>query len=680
MPPPKQLFTHLLKHNKGKMTMKVAALSAVKRPISENPFYQMRDSLRMFNELQKVDDATVQKSAVNAYLNAAWKECSNDLIKRQLFMSILFSIGDITDREHNLFRRVKIKDVENGGYSKRRTFILCLQWMLDTVPEQFYRFLPIIGEYYNLDGTMLYELRTDRAKGTLKEVLKLNVDINRVTDYIATVLRAADDNTAFLWAKWLPHIPGTKRMRKYVITEKNIKAFQKGGHTDVKVGDTVKVSKDKKSHTKEKDQWVRNFIYILSKKMGWAVLERSGNVQYKGYSEFKKKYLAMTEAAMFSSKRVVELDKTQFLNWLDQLPSGARYNVQRRVLDKKDNKLVPNGRWKSKYGFDLGEAFIEWTKSKEVAQQTVRNLTKEQKEKMAPSEIKQLEKAAKVNTGADNILDLVANLLKNRTDLANTDIAAHQLLQKVQMLVPVLPIVDVSGSMSSVAYQKNGIAFTAQAMAQLCATLFLLKNPDENMTDMFIRFDDTAEVICSGSKAAKAANNRFMGTSSSIVPKLTDRTKKFSENLRNVSQYVIARGSTNFSSVAHALKAWVDAEPALSSARKEQINMYPVFLVVSDGDFNSSYTPASSLLDFQSKMRQWFGWEGVVVVWDVKSEDIRTNKFDNMDNVMYLGGCNIGILTQVFTKIHDVDFVDVYLPLKTLAQTARYAPVRGLTS
>lgn len=651
------------------------------KAVSENPFYKMTSSLRLLQELPKADDDNVTRSVVQGFLTSAWAECKDSKEKRQLFNTILFSLGDISNRSHNIYQKSGIKDIENGGSSKRRTFALCLEWLVNTNPEQFYAFLPIIGEYYNLDGTMLYELRTDRFKGSLKEILHIPVDIDRITRFIAHTLKDSrtTENDKFLWAKWLPHVPTGDRTRKYIMTDKNIKAFQKG-NADLKIGDTVVARKGKKQHTLDKDQWIKNFIYALSKYLDWEVIKHKNNTEYKGYADFKKAYLGLTEAHLFSSKKICEFDKIQFFEWIDKQPSGARFAVQRRIVEKdKVGKLSARNKWLTNKGDDLGMWYLEWTKSKERAQEVMRNLTPEAKKELAPKELKALEKEAKVNTGAETILDIIAKLLGNKSDMANVDLMAHSLLEKVKMEVPALVIGDVSGSMSSVSVTHKGIRFTAQHICQLIVTIFLLKNPDEELADMFIRFDDHAEVICTGQKAIAAGQNRFMGTSSKVVEVLVDKTKKFSENLNNVSQYIISRGSTNFSSVSTALKAWVDIEPSLSSQRKEQINKYPVIVCVGDGCFNSSETPAASLLDFKRNMLQWFGWDGVVVIWDVHQQDLQTNKFENVDNVIYYGGCNIGILTSLFTKLSDIEPIDVYTVLNSFSKMNRYLPVRDLT-
>lgn len=650
--------------------------------VSENPFYKMPATLRLFSELQKVDDATVTKSAINQYLTDAWKECKDERAKRELFMVIMFSIGDIQNREHNIFRKAGIKDVPNGGLSKRRTFAICLMWLCQAVPDQFYAALPAIADFYNLDGTMLYELRTDRFKGTVKEILHIPINVERVISYIVHVLThgTTSENDKALWARWLPHIPSSKRTRKYVINEKNIKAFTKGGHK-VEVGSVVSVSKDKQAATIEKDKWTTNFIYKLSQAMSWEVVKYKGNIDFKGYKKFKSQYLEKSEAHLFSSGKICEMDKFQFHEWLEQLPGSARFRVQCRLVQKDDKVLKPKNKWVSKHGFNFGEAYLEWIKAKEVAQERVRNLSVEDKAKLAPKELKQLEKDAKINTGGDTLIDIVAKLLTGRDDLRNTDLIAHTLLEKIKIDVPVLVITDVSGSMNSVSVLHKGVRFTAKSMAQLLTTIFLLKNPDPELQSMFMRFDDKAEMITAGQQVYASSVNRFMSTSSTTIPWLVDRTKKFSENLVNVSQYVIARDGTNIGSIATGFKKWVDSEPVYKQQRIEQINKYPVFLIVSDGDFNNARDAVSSLRDFQSSMRQWFGWEGVVVIWDVKEEQKNNgpNKFENVDNVMYFGGCNPGVLNQIFLNIHDLDIVDVYLPLKAMHESVRYSPVRAVT-
>lgn len=647
--------------------------------VEENPFYKMQATLDLFQQGNKLSDTTSEQQ-VYAYLDGAWKEC-NSKEKKELFFALVFSLGDITNREHNIFRRQGIKKVDQGGQSKRKVFMFCLKWMLRVVPQQFYAFLPIIGEYYNLDGMMFYQIRTDRWKGNLKETLHLPIDVGMVTNYIADTLRSSviTDNELTLWARWLPHVPSPNRIRKYTITEKNLKAFTKGGH-EVKLGDNVVVKKEKKSHTQQKDNWVIGFITRLSEKMDWKITKVHGNPHYEGYRAFRKKYLAETEAALFSSKGVTEMDKTQFWAWLDKQPSGARYRVAcRLVLKDKSGKQTPRDKWFLKSGENMGTLYLAWVDSKQVAQTQLASLTEEQKKEMKPEELKDLTKAAKVNTGADTLIDLIAEVASRKLSEKEMDIKAFSLLEKIKIDVPVLVVTDVSGSMSSAGVAHKNIQFTANAMAQLATTLFLLKNPDPDAGQFFVRFDDKAEVIVSGQQAEKQGVNRFMGKQSTEVGTLVDKTKPFSWNLRNVSQYVISRGSTNLDAVSGGLKAWVEESKEFRDQKIEMVNKYPVILVISDGDLNSHTNALSSFQSFQNDMRQYFGWEGVVVMWDVKEAyGFDGKKFDTATNLMVFGGTNPGILNQIFLNIHDLDVIDPYLPLKSVYSSSRYEPVKRL--
>lgn len=646
--------------------------------VSENPFYGSKSMLAMDQGLTKLDDKT-SKPVVFAYLEAAWKEATTKE-KKELFFILIFSMGDIQNREHNLFRKRKMKNVDQGGHSKRKVFLFCMEWVLTKIPQQFYAFLPIIGEYYNLDGMFFYELKTDRWKGTLLETIKLPIDVNLVTDYISKTLRLSrtTDNEKSMWAKWLPHVP-TQRYRTYTMTEKTIKAFQKNpAYKDVKIGDKIVVKKLKKEHTLQKDVWALDFIRQLSEKMNWVIVDHPTNVEFKGYREFKTKYLANTEAVMFSTKKILELDKTQLLEWFDQLPSGARYRVARRVCDKaKNGALTPSEKWVTNGGANIGVVFLEWLKMKEEAQKKLRNLTETEKKDMAPKELKLMEKAAKVNTGAMNVLDIMLPLFKGGYYEREVSTALESLAGKLKLDVPVMCIADVSGSMDSHSIIHQGVEMSAKRVAQILITLFMYKNPDPDLQDILIRFDDQCEIITTGQKLLAMGQNRFVQNRTVVVDKLVDRKESVLENYKRISKFLLSRGSTNLAAVSTGLKAWVDSDTNFKSQKIEMINKYPVWMFVSDGDLNSSYTPKDSFLTFQSQMRNWFGWEGVVVLIDVNSEN-RSSQFENTNNFIHLTGLNPAKMNQVFTSLTDVDVVDNYVSLKTLHSSNRYTPVKEL--
>lgn len=653
---------------------------------SENPFYKMTQTLNLFREIPKLGDKTTEQT-INSLLNNAWEECKASKEKKQLFYILFFAIGDITNREHNIFKKAKIKNPDDGGFSQRKSFQYALKWLHNKDKKLFYKFLPLIGEYYNLGAsTMLYTIRTDRYKGTVKEIFQIpNIDVDALTDYITVVLKdpRTTDNEKALWAKWLWTIPnGKTRQRKMVVTEIGAKKYK-----DYKVGDTVTKYTSKQTVTLSKDTWVHSCIKMLSDKMNWTIVKHKSNIQYVGYSKFRTTYLANTEAVLFSTKKILEWDKTQIMEWINQLPSGARWRVQCRVVDKEGSKLVANKKWIAKGGVNIGEVYLEWMNIKDKAQDELRQLSKTDKEKLKkedPNKLKQMEKAAKVNVGATTFLDVMANCFKGGTK-KEIDTVAQSLLDKMDLKVPIMVCVDTSGSMGSSAITHNGVHFNAIQLARLATTLFLLKNPKEELQDMCIRFDNDAKILASGQYSSMRGSNRYLNTSLQTIKWLVDPKKPFSDNLANITSLLPDEGgATNFNLISNRLKEWVDAAPntADKAIRIEMINEYPVFLLISDGDLNGRGNPASTMMEFQKNMKQWFGWEGLVVVWDTKvsgyGSNNDTNKFEGLDNVMYFGGTNIAIVNQIFTNISDMEIIDVYTPLKSLFESNRYIPVKAI--
>lgn len=78
---------------------------------TENPFKGMRKCLELAN-------ANV---ITEFMLDDAYAEAFMDKDKKALFYSILFNIGDITNREHNIFRGNK---VDGGGQAERDNFFI----------------------------------------------------------------------------------------------------------------------------------------------------------------------------------------------------------------------------------------------------------------------------------------------------------------------------------------------------------------------------------------------------------------------------------------------------------------------------------------------------------------------------------------------------------------------------
>ena len=97
---------------------------------NENPFYGCSNCLRLIEQ--------AAGSVNNSMLDAAWNEVAQNLEKKKMFFSILFSIGDITGRQHNIFGKKKI---DSGGNANRDAFNTIFHWLWNNNKNQFIKFL-----------------------------------------------------------------------------------------------------------------------------------------------------------------------------------------------------------------------------------------------------------------------------------------------------------------------------------------------------------------------------------------------------------------------------------------------------------------------------------------------------------------------------------------------------------
>ncbi len=645
----------------------------------ENPFYGKSALLSLSTQIHKLESDVVNQSQLNQLLSNAWTSCKTEEDKA-LFWILVFSAGDIANRDHNLFRKLKVK-VEGGGNSARNVFYFASVWALTHSKEtttQWYSFMDLIPEYTNWENLFYNGIRTDRKKGTVIEQRKLPIDVKKVAKYLAKIISnpKTPDVTHVILAKFIDKPRTADRQKKVVINTKNKKKMETVTKRDFSIGEVVNMKRGLQPKTLEVMDFKSQLAIELSKELNWETVQYPKNIRFIGLEKYKATWNRMSEAYLFSSKEILNLDEPQFIKWLDGLPSGARFNVQRRLLNKEGKKFVTKGKWITEKGIDLATWYLNWLSSKETAQAVLRQITPEDKKNMTVKEVKQLEKAAKVNTGATTFIDILVDIFKggNSSDI-NT--RAQSILDKINIQVPVLVIADVSGSMSgsSARVTHNGISFTPMQLAQLATTIFLLKNPNEELSSMFIRFDSNTEIVMDGSVGIDKTN-RFMTGKEIKVDHLIDKTKDFLTNYQSITKQIFARGSTNFNTVAQELRRWVESDKNFRNEKIEIINSYPVWLVISDGDMNNMGNAGASMRQFQMEMKQYFGWNGIVVVWDVKQQEVGNSKFENIENVMYYGGFNTSILHQIFCNLHDMDIIDVYTPLVSMFRSQRYAPVR----
>lgn len=608
---------------------------SLKTPASENPFY---GKLALFEFYQSAQSGKITP----AILTNAFRDCKTEQ-EKQLFWIIAFSCGDISNRTHNVLRNET--SLDNGGNSNREAFRVILNWTRLNHPTQYLKFVTsdCIRQYTTLDNVLASRVKTKTGSKQVTENINMLecVDLSEVAKYLANIIRKGNVVDCMIIAKFLTNVRTSKRQKLDRTTREKV------GQRDL--SDLVKANMKLRS----------KFYDLLSVELGWEVSRGEKYKKFTGLAEWKKQYNQELESVLFSTGKINDLDKIQFNDLLDKMPSSARFRTRRRLLDG-DDKL------KSKWKADLGKWLLEWETNKAKLQETQRELTEKirlgtasEEDKIALSQVK---KAAKVNTGGETMFSILEKMQQSTTQL---NLNAQSILDQVKFDVPVLTIADISGSMTGV----------ATFMARLLSTITMLKNPSNELDNVLITFGSEANVYTDGSTGTTRPN-RFLQGVATKVEKLIDRTKSFSENYGNISKFINdSGGSTNFTSVADTLGRWIESDPLTKQHKIEQLQGYPVFVVVSDGDMNRLSNAAQSMLDFRRKMLN-YGWDGVVVIWDVVTGRDEPSKFAGVPNTLHIMGYNAGVINQIFKNINDLDVIDTYLPLKTLYMSNRYEMVK----
>lgn len=511
--------------------------------VSENPYYGLEALFAMYHNKTK---------NISSYLVNAWNEAKDSELYKALFHVICFSIGDITNRHHNIFGKSKI---EQGGESMNESWIVYLQWLIKHDPNQFVRFIPLIVEYVGLRELVTWQIRTSKKSKKIESVWGLLgiIQTNKICydGLINYLIKSINGNNPFI----------KHQIAKYVKIPRHSKRILKD-----KQG-VVKGKRNLQPNTTAKMQVYGSLVSTLSERMSWLTTVKETHVEYTGYRNWQKQYNQDLEFVLFSTHKINEFDKEQFTNWLNSLPSGARYRVQRRLFDHNSDPIT---KW-SKFA----KWFREWEASKKDNQSQQRVLELKEKTQglteVEKETLYKVKKDAKVTTGAKPLYDYIDGLINGKAN----QIAIDAIVSKTTFNVPILPIVDISGSMTG----------RPIIIARLLATLALLKNPTTHENLLFT-FATNSDCITDGNTGV-ISTNRFMTGQSTTIKKLIDREASFITNFNNLSGHIHAKGgNTNISGMAVKIKQWVDSASTIEerNQRIEQINDYQVFLVISDGD------------------------------------------------------------------------------------------------
>lgn len=594
---------------------------------NDNPFYGLRNCLRLFQSVGNTIDASL--------LDACWSEVQGNKEHKQMFFSLLFSIGDITARQHNIFKGVK-KD--SGGNANREGFQVVLDWMWNKHQAQFVKFLEagLFNEYTCFD--LLFRNRVQTKGSRVIRIHNLFAEAKYrevIANYLYKVINGNNPFNKTLVAKFLTLPRVSKR----------------SGHNKM-LPETKKVMEDKVK-----------LLIMLSELMGWEYEVNENYANFKGYRKWRKDYNGDLESVLFSTGKINEFDKQSFIDWFDKLPSQARFRVKNRILYSKIKDTE-----KAKYS-KFQPWLAEWEEYKESKQAEQRVLEEKVRQGQATEEdkikLKKVAKQAKINTGATNFKELYNDICYGNVD----KLKLETFMTKVNLPYNSLVIIDDSGSM-------RGKPFN---FASFLASVCLCKNPDDDGRNLLGFFNTSSHWHTCIDRKNNSVNSFIR--SETVKVKQTpfvDPKKSFYENYQSIKSFcnaVFHGGCTNISGIPDDLHKECQKNPQILDALKN----YPVWTIISDGEWNSLWSPEASMNDFMMKCQRYFGFKPYIVAidvdggWGFRSASI--NRFEGIENMIYIPA-NIAQIEQFLTNFKDMDIMDTYTPLQSLFRSNRYDIVR----
>lgn len=595
---------------------------------SENPFKGLRKCLELVNA----------NHVTEFMLDDAYAEVFMDKDKKALFYSIIFNIGDITNREHNIFRKNK---VDGGGQAERENFYTCLNWMIKTDYAQFVKFLNagLFNEYTCFDHLFRNRISTVKNTTTINgqyHMLANSQYREDLANYVVSVINGNNPFNKTLIAKFL-----------------TLPRFGKRSKHSRMLRETYKVMKDK-----------ADFLALLSQKMGWDYQLTPTYCRFDGYRTWRKQYNSDLESVLFSTGKILEFDELEFKNWLNKLPSQARFRVKNRVTYSVKNKGSMDLKWPV-----LSKWFAEWEQYKASMQEEQRKLEEKVRQGVAAIEdlekLEKVKKEAKVTVGANNFKTIYEDICDGKIDWLKVE----SFLNKINLEYNNLVIVDESGSMSGAPYN----------FATFLASIMLVKNPDDFGRNMLFTFSHGCRLHSAiNLEAGDKPSNRFWGRCESrqipsqpfVIPE-----KSFKENYQRIDSYMRAAFESG-GTYPETIATWFAQEFKSNPDLIDELKNYPVITIISDGDFSNNLGAKKAILDFQKIMEENIGFCPFIILMEVNWRSYTdARKFEGVDNFLWINS-NPAQIEQVLVNFKDIDMMDVYASLQSMFRSNRYTPVR----
>lgn len=597
---------------------------------NENPFYGMSNTLRLYQEGSKGNVTT-------SMLEAAWKECKDEN-QLSVLISILFSIGDITARQHNIFDG----KVESGGNAMRESFrdVIIPFLVKKTNSSKKLKLMNLITEYTVMDNILAARIVTKKKTSipikTINMVEIFGEDV--VAQYCYDIITKGTTFQKICLAKFLSRPRFSKRPGKTKM-----------------LSETKEVMKTKSS-----------LLVKISDKCKFTYEDKGTYIDFVGFYKWRKQFNANSEAVLFSSGKIKDLDAEEFIKFIDMLPSDARFRVRNRVMFGQNSD--GSFKWIKQKGW-----FSDWEKFKEQKQTEQRVLETKVTEGIADeadiAKLKEVKKKAKVNIGAVNFAGMFGEIVNGTID----KVKIQPFLDKINLPYNNLVFIDDSGSMNS---RYGAHPFNARQFGAFMATICLMKNPDNDAKNIIGLFSDRCRMFNGITSVRISVNSLLVQQTKSIARKpLIDTNNHFLDNLRSMESWLQSASTwngTNISSVLETLHKWAVDSPG----NIEELRKYPIWTFISDGNFNNKASVEASVSDFMRKSENYLGFKPFILLIDVGSRtSADITRFEGIDNLMMVPP-NPASIEMLLTNFRDMDIYDVYTPLLSMYRSKRYAPIR----
>lgn len=603
---------------------------------------------------------------IHGRLTAALREVkSNDLVL--MLERIMLSVGDVS-RQHNILKELGIKS-ETGGSQERQVFRSVLRWWAANLPESFAKNLRVFVEFTNYENLWFFQNTTDRNTGRLTGTEVFLPMPSVVHAFIAQQIRAGRDLQ--LIAKQLPSLTnGAMRTQKKVV--KSINRFDEfslaslklpetawvkvngnivSKDSNVNAGDVVSWPRAKQSFSLEKQLKITAWVKGLCEVMGWSAND---------YNEFRS--TQDTPEQKFASQSIRTMAKSEFMKFMDQLSGGQRHRVTHSIAYKDEQgNLQPQAKWDN-----LGVWYIEWEANQTKVADKLRTLATQETVRDTTDEKATLMKQFKTKVTGKGTVDILLDMFEGRKTDEQINNNYQMLLEKMDLIANVFPVVDGSGSMDQALRLENGQRLSPRQIVYAMAIAFSTRNPVAHFRNTFGWFSHQFHIV-GNSNYVDERPNQFVSRQSFVkqVPRynVLSETKTFTENFKSMKE-----ADPNDVSSTNPM-AVVEHFVALVKKGLCHVEDLPqALLYLTDNEFNTGLTVKEG-----AELARSIGWNPLQVFWGITGINPAIEKMiSSLPNALMVSGFNESKLSQVLRGIKSGS-IDVEDELWAMYEDKRYS-------